>query len=151
MARMSEWQTEAQQAVRKESWGLCGPNQIVKVVPAGRGAAAALDGYFTLAKFLFNKTPEQIEAALGLEVGSLKNGARVYRFTRLPQSSEYEYELTAEYPDGLAYNPAWSDERYPPGSREIHQWRIRKGCAIPVDPRNILDLMPGQPFPPGWV
>jgi hypothetical protein len=123
----------------------------VKVVPADRPAASALEGYITLAKFLLNKTPLQIETALGLERDCLAGGARVYRFTRLPLVSEYEYELTAEFPNGLAYDPGYSDASYPPGSRTIHQWRIRPGVKIPVDSTNYLDLKPGQIFPYSWL
>jgi hypothetical protein len=104
MAPMRDWRREAREAVRREMWSLRGPNQIVKVLPAGGTAASTLGGYITLGKFLLNKTPGQIETALGLPAGYLARGARIYRFIRLPQVSEYEYELTAEFPDGLAYS-----------------------------------------------
>ena len=151
MARMNEWQREAQEAVRREMWSLTGPNQIVKVLPGGGTVVSTLGGYITLGKFLLNRTPAEIETALGLPPGYLAKGARIYRFTRLPQSSEYEYELTAEFPGGLAYNPAHSDPSYPPGNRKIHQWRIKPGVQIPVDSTNFLDLNPGQVFPYDWL
>jgi hypothetical protein len=132
-------------------WSLRGPNQIVKVLPAGGTAASTLGGYITLGKFLLNKTPAQIETALGRERDWLAMGARIYHFTRLPRVSEYEYELTAEFPDGLAYNPASSNPSYPPGSRSIHQWRIRAGVQIPVDSGTFLDLKPGHIFPYSWL
>src|SRR5690242_6138174 len=106
MAGMNDWQREAHEAVRREMWSLRGPNQIVKVVPSGGPPGSALSGYITLGRFLLNKTPKQIEVALGLPSDYLVHGARIYRFARLPQRSEYEYELTAEFPDGLAYNSA---------------------------------------------
>ena len=112
-------------------WSLRGPNQIVKVLPTGGRAASMLGGYITLGKYLLNKTPGQIETALGLPSGYLATGARIYHFTRLPQTSEYEYELTTEFPDGLAFHPAYSNPSYPPGSRTIHQWRIKPGVQIP--------------------
>jgi hypothetical protein len=151
MARMNDWQREGQDAVRREMWSLRGPNQIVKVLQAGGSAASALGGYITLGKFLLNKTPAQIETALGLPSGYLAKGARIYHFTRLPQTSEYEYELTAAFPDGLAYNPAHSNPSYPAGSRTIHQWRIKPGIQIPVDSAKFLDLKPGQIFPYAWL
>ena len=123
----------------------------MKVLQAGGTATPTLGGYITLGKFLLNRTPAQIETALGLPPGHLAWGARIYHFTRLPQASEYEYELTAEFPDGLAYNPAYSDPRYPPGDRTIHQWRIKPGVHIPVDSKNFLDLKPGQIFPYAWL
>jgi hypothetical protein len=151
MARVNDWQEEAQEAVRREGWTLRGPNQIVKVLPAGGTTASMLGGYITLGRFLLNKTPAQIQTALGLPPFYLDKGARVYRFTRLPQTSEYEYELTAEFPGGLAFNPALSDPAYPSGSRTIHQWRIKPGVQIPVDSKDVLDLKPGQIFPYSWL
>ena len=100
MTRLSDWQREAHEAKRREIWSLRGPNQIVKVLPAGGISASTLGGYFTIGRFLLNKTPAQIAAALGLPHGYLAGGARIYRFTRLPALSEYEYELIAEFPGG---------------------------------------------------
>jgi hypothetical protein len=148
---MNDWQREAREAVRREMWSLSGPNQIVKVLASGGTVASTLEGYITIGRFLLNKTPAQIELALGLPPRYLAMGARIYRFIRLPQSSEYEYELTAEFPGGLAYNPASSNPSYPPGSRTIHQWRIRPGIRIPVDSTDFLDLKPGQVFPYAWL
>jgi hypothetical protein len=151
MVRSNDWQREARDAVRREMWSLRGPNQIVKVLSAGGTGASMLGGYITLGKFLLNKTPMQIETALGLPPAYLAKGARIYHFSRLPQVSEYEYELTAEFPDGLAYNPAYSNPSFPPGSRTIHQWRIKTGVEIPVDSINFLDLKPGHLLPYSWL
>jgi hypothetical protein len=148
---MNDGQREAHDAVRREMWSVRGPNQIVKILPAGGTAASTLEGYITLGRFLLNKTPGQIETALGLPPGYLAMGARIYHFTRLPQASEYEYELTAEFPGGLAYNSAYSNPSYPPGGRTVHQWRIKPGVQIPVDSTNVLDLKPGQVFPYAWL
>ena len=150
MPRMNEWQRDMHEGVRREAWSLTGPNRVVKVVPNTGGAASHLGGYITVGKFLLGKTPQQIENALGLPRGFLSAGARIYKFARLPQVSEYEYELTAQYPDGLAFNPAFSNPAYPPGSRTIHQWRIKPGIHIPVLPA-FLDLKPGQQFPYEWL
>src|SRR5437899_6970746 len=144
MARTPDWQQEARDFLRKEDWSLRGMGQVVKVVPAGGPIASYLGGYITLGKFLLLKTPIDIEKDLGLLPGALKNGARVYRFARLPQVSEYEYDLTAANPGGLAYNPAWS--QYPAGSPKIQQWKIREGIKIRVDTHNVLDLKPGRQF-----
>jgi len=151
MPRMSDWQREVHEAVRKENWSLRGPNQVVKVVPGGAKNPSRVGGYITLGRFLLGKTPQQIEKDLGLPDGKLKDGARIYRFARLPQASEYEYELTAAFPAGLAYNPAFHDPTYRPGHRAILQWKIKDGHDIPVDFRNALDLKPGQPFPYDWL
>jgi hypothetical protein len=151
MARMNDWQREAHEAVRREVWSLRGPNQVVKVLSAGGPVASMLGGYITIGRFLFGKTPAQIAIDLGLPPGYLGTGARIYRFTRLPRSTEYEYELTADFPGGLAYVPAHSNPSYPPGKRTIHQWRIRPGVQIPVDSKTMLELKPGQAFPYSWL
>lgn len=150
MARMEDWQREAHDALRRELWTLKGYNAVVKVVPAGSSTPRA-GGYITLGKFLIGKTPEQIVTALGLNAREFTNGARIYKFTRLPQASEYEYDLTAEFPGGLAYVPGLSDPSYPPGSRKVPQWKIRKDVQIPVDPIHFLELKPRHAFPSSWL
>ena len=151
MSGMKTWERDIHDALRKENWSLSGYNRIVKVLPRGGSAATQLGGYITVGSSLLLKTPQQIEDALGLKKGYLAYGARIYRFTRLPVASEYEYELTALYPGGLAFNPAHSNPYYPEGSRVVHQWKIKDGVQIPVDPKNFLDLSPGQPFPGDWL
>ena len=149
MARTPDWQKEVRDSLRKEAWSLRGMSQVIKVLPAEGPIASHLGGYITLGKFLVLKTPEKIEKDLGLLPGTLKNGARIYRFVRLPQNSEYEYDLTAAHPGGLAYNPAWS--KYPSGSAKIPQWKIKDGIQIRVDSRNVLELKPGEQFPSAWL
>jgi hypothetical protein len=77
MARMKDWQQEAHNAVRREMWSLRGPNQIVKVLPASGTTASTLGGYITLGKYLLNKTPGQIETALGLPAGYFEAGTGI--------------------------------------------------------------------------
>jgi|SRR5437660_10717074 len=151
MPRMHDWERDIHEGVRVENWSLQGPNRIVKVVPAAGLPAPTLGGYITLGRFLIGKTPEQIEKVLGLPLGYLKTGARVYSFKRLPMGYEYEYEMTAKFPDGLAFNPAHSDPRYQPGHPAVHQWRIKPGIQIPVDQSACLELNPGQRFPYSWL
>jgi hypothetical protein len=107
-------------------------DRVVKVVPLVDSPRKSLGGYMTVGSTLLGKTPRQIEQALGLKRDYFANGARIYRFTRAPMAHEYEYEFTALCPDGLP--------DYPPGSPVIHQWRIKYGVQIPVDPLNYLDL-----------
>jgi len=61
------------------------------------------------------------------------------------------YELTARYPDGLAFNPAYGAARYRPGHQAVHPWRILPGMHIPVDPSRFLALRPRQQFPYDWL
>jgi hypothetical protein len=151
MARREDGKQEIRSALRRENWSLSGPNRIVKIVPLQMPARSEVDGYITTGNFLIGKIPSQIERVLGLPLNYLCLGARVYRFRRLPMAHEYEYELTAKFPDGLAFNPAHSSPSYPPGSDKIHQWKIKKGCPIPVDESNALDLHPGHRFPYSWL
>jgi hypothetical protein len=137
------WKQEMRDAMRLEAWSLAGPNRIVKVVPASRPMAFALKGFVCLERSLVGKTPVAIEAALGLPAGHLFGGCRVYRFRRLPMSFEVEYELTAEHPNGLAFNPAMHDSAYPRGDGAIHQWRLL--ADVPVE--LLIDLPPTSRFP----
>jgi hypothetical protein len=148
---MNDWQREMHDGVRREKWSLRGPDLVVKVIGDPNATATALGGYITVGSSLVGKTPAEIEVALGLPDQHLAKGCAVFRFKRLPMAPEYDYELTAEYPGGLAYNPAHFDERYKPGSGAIHQWCIKPGVIIPVDPVRVLRLKPGQPFPYDWL
>lgn len=146
-----DWRREIDNARRHEGWSLVGPNRVVKVVPlspagAGQSAPAALGGYFTVAKALLQKTPQEIERALGLPNGHLGGGAAIYDFMRLPMAHEYEHELTADFPDGLAFNPSHADPAYPPGSAKIHQWRLKAGVQVPVNVGTAVRLQPNQRF-----
>ena len=158
MPRVDEWEREIQDTMRGEGWALTGPRRIVKVVALGQPVASKLTGYVTLEKSLLGRTPHQIERVLGLPSGALRGGCRIYRFTRLPMMDEFEYELTADHPDGLAFNPADLDEArarrrldpgsprkpvYLPGSPAVHQWRLK--ADVPVE--HLRDLQPGETYP----
>ena len=143
MARQHDWHHEMQDAIRHEAWSLIGPRRIVKVVPASRPATDALKGFVCLEKSLLGKAPPAIEIALGLPPGFLRGGCRVFRFKRLPMTTEVEYELSAKYPNGLAFNPAMHDPAFAPGSPSIHQWRLL--VDVPVE--HLLDLAPFEKYP----
>lgn len=143
MGRQNDWQREMDEAIRREMWSLAGPNRIVKVVPLGRPPALRLKGFVCLEKHLVGKTPAAIEALLGAHTGSLVDGCSVYRFTRLPMSTEVEYELTTYFPDGWAYNPAMHDPNYPPGSKSVHQWRL----LVDVPVVHLLNLKKFEKYP----
>lgn len=151
MPRREGWEIDIDDAIKKEEWRPTGLNRPIKVVPAERPLESDVGGYFTLGKYLLRKTPEEIERDLGLPRDFLKYGARLYKFTRLPQVSEYEYELTADYPDGLAdQGPFPRKIYYPPGSRKIKQWRILKGKFIPVE-SEYFTVRPQAHLPERWL
>lgn len=150
MARMEEWQREALDALRREAWALKGYNAVVKVVPAGESRPFAA-GYITLGKYLINKTPSQIVRDLGLDADKFIRGVRIYRFARLPQITEYDFELSAAFPDGLAYVPGLSNPRFPAGSGKVLQWKIREGTQISVDTMRFIELKSADVFPSSWL
>lgn len=145
------WQDDVDDAMKREEWRLTGLNRPIKVCPAELPLELEVGGYFTLGKYLLRKKPDEIERDLGLPRDFLKHGARIYKFTRLPQISEYEYELTADHPDGLAdQGPFPRKPYYPPGSAKIRQWRIVKGKIIPVDP-EYYTVRPNFQLPESWL
>ncbi|MFP5229916.1 MAG: hypothetical protein ACLGXA_20060 [Acidobacteriota bacterium] len=151
MTRREPWQIEVDEVMKHEEWKLTGLTRPIKVCPAERPLEFDVGGYFTLAKYLLRKIPKQIEKDLGLPDDYLHHGARIYKFTRLPQITEYEYELTANFPDGsIDRGPARGKPYYPPGNPKIHQWRILKGKSIPVDP-EYFTIRPGFTVPESWL
>lgn len=150
MTRREDWEIEVQDLMRREAWTLKGGSRPVKVLPGTDGDATALGGFFTLGIYLCAKTPDEIEKALGLPSRFLASGVRIYKFARLPQISEYDYELTAKYPDGMSYTGPGDAVDYPPGSEKIHQWRLKHKITIRVE-SNCLRLLPGQRFPCNWL
>ena len=132
-----------QDAMRREGWTLGGPQRIVKVIPRFVGFPSSLHGFITQEKFLVGKLPSEIEVLLGLPDKSLANGCRIFGFKRLPLAMEVDYELTAGFPNGLAFNPAMHDPRYPPGSHTVHQWRLL--ADLPTF--HIASLNPAERFP----
>jgi hypothetical protein len=126
---------EMREALRREPFAQGGLNQLVKVVSLfvynefeknrkGRNEAFPVTKFVTLEKFLLGQTPEEIETSLGLKRDMLRSGCVVIGLQRQPGPSEVEYELTAEYPDGVAFT-VLSHQDYLPGDKRIHQWRLR--------------------------
>ena len=151
MARINEWEKEIEDALRTEHWSLTGPKQIVKVLAGLNRSELEIGGYITVGSSILGLPPSRLAAALGLPASDFVHGATVYKLARLPNITEYEYELTANYPGGLAYNPALHDPKYQPGSAKIHQWRIKRGILIPVRPGSRLELSPGKSVTYDWL
>lgn len=158
MARTSGWQEEIEEARRQEVWSLTPPNRIVKAVPMGYSLMQRVTGYVTIERSLLGRTPRQMEVELGLPEGKFAQGCRVYALTRLPMTHEIEYELTARYPDGLAFVEASAQnemllreldpsrpvkEIYGPGRNAIHQWRLTTELPAAV----VATLAPNAPYP----
>ena len=118
---------EMRDAVRLESFSLGGQNRLVKVIaiPTGGRVPPTVAGFVTQERFLLGKTPAQIEEALGVRANSLVSGCMVLALQSVPGPSQIDYELTTNFPDGLAAS-VLSDPDYPPfKKRYVHQWRLR--------------------------
>ena len=121
---------EIRDALRQDAFALGGVNQLVKVLPVAAPIPTSLGGYVTLERFILGRTPAEIAAALGLPADDYAAGCNVFGFNRQPGPSEYTYELTTEYPEGLAYGPL-SHPKYPPGTRKgIHQFKLLTRIAV---------------------
>jgi hypothetical protein len=127
-------------------WRLTGRDAVVKVVSTEDSDLArrtkTVWGYVTQAKFLAGKNAFQIERDLGLRPESLRRGAFVLYFLRLPTLAEVEQRYTADFPDGTPWTPekqtefdlardayyknpyATQIEYYPPGSSRVMQWEL---------------------------
>lgn len=133
------WKDEIRTSLQKEDWALGGPKRPVKVIAFDRMLNPPLiRGYFTLAKFLLGRMPREIEQILGLKADTLKSGAFVYDFSRLPQISEYEYDLTARYPGGLALTPG--------KFRVSRRGRQSSPVVIAIAAGKVVRLKPDEKF-----
>ena len=160
MARATEWEKEIAEARRVEQWSLVWPRRIVKAVPLERPVVSRVRGYVTIEKYILGRTPRQLEDDLGLPPGLFAKGCRVYWLTRLPRAEEVSYELTAQYPGGLAFdewgalnevllrqqNPGHNAKPiYAPGRSTIHQWELLAELPVQV----AATLPPNIPYPTG--
>jgi hypothetical protein len=157
MSRMNVWAIEMREGLRRENWSLSGPARIVKVIAAGTeiGVNPKTNqwgglGYITLGKNLVGRTPKDIEGSLGLRIGSMTAGAWIYKISQFPLFGQYEYELTADYPDGLSFNPIHASPFYPPGARWAHQWRITDPNFRSFNPAYYA-LATDSKFPYDWL
>ena len=123
MAR-DEVEREIRDALRLEPFVQGGRKQLVKVLALHDGTPPSVSGYVVQQHFLIGLKPAEIARRLGLLIGSLQSGCRIFTLQRQPGPSEVVYELTTAFPNGLAQSPV-SDLRYPPSDKRfVHQWRL---------------------------
>ena len=146
MARKPQWRADIEEMIGHERWALTGRLSLVKVTPAEAPAATTQGNYFTTAGFIGDLTPPLIEERLGFKSNTFSRGMRIYTLARLPIASEYTYELTTKFPDGLAYIEGRSDPRYPPGKGVAHQWCLRPGVRIAVVPARTVLIAPSERY-----
>jgi hypothetical protein len=159
MPRRADWERDATEALRLEQWSVTPPNRLIKVVQNSGDIAKKVAGYVTLERWILGRTPRQLEADLGLPTGHFANGCRIYAVTRLPGLTEIEYELTVEFPRGLAFdenearnksilrhnNPALPAEAtaiYGPGRKSIHQWNLKVAMSADLS----ASLLPNESY-----
>lgn len=137
MAKNNE--TEFEKAVREG--GLVHPEKIlqhhidkfnqgggempVKVMPTGMDQQQ-VSGFFTQAKFILGRTPQQMEHDLGLKLGDLKNGATIYELSQTPNAEQFVPAGYTHMPGGRFYEEGGE---YPVGPGAI-QFRLNE--AVPA-------------------
>ncbi len=117
-------------------------------MPVNSGATSRGVGYVTVEKFLFGLTPRQMEMALGLKFEMLRQGARVYALTRLPERHEFEFKLHTGLPGGNVFDfsvledPKTRNDYWPPGTG-LPQWDVKADIPLSL----ICQLVPNQAYP----
>ena len=115
-------------------------DQPVKVIPFSNDPPASVGGYFTQQKFIWGKTPEEMQAILGI-FGKLREGACVLEFAMPLGPRDFETRAYSYLPDGKEYKPNPKEKMYLPG-KGAPQW-VLKGD---VRARCIARLKPHEPF-----
>lgn len=141
MAR-EEWKNDIEDGLKRERWTLFGPHRIVKVTPIFNQISPTARGYICMENVLTNKTPAEIGRLLGV-ARKFDDGVRIYALQRLPSPSEISYELTAQFPDGLVFDPVMHSPDYPPGSAHVHQWQLK----VDIPARLLVELKPDDRYP----
>ena len=124
-----------------KSWELEGPNQLVKVIPAGADASG-VTGYITQLKFIAGKTVGEMEQILGLKPGMLGEGAQILKPNRLPNAGEFNLRGYTNTPGGAPFVPG---SAWPPGLGSP-QWQLGQGVQLPGELMGTV--APGQAFIP---
>ena len=102
-------------------------------------------GYITEERFLFGKTPDQMERLLGLLPFQLRGGAKLYRLSHLPKKDEFECKGYTHLPGGQPFEfdlHQWQmGSLYPPGGG-APQYRLVKEVPCSL----IQELISGQAY-----
>lgn len=115
-------------------------DQPVKVIPFTQHPPKSVSGYFTQQKFIWGKTPEQMEAILGI-FGKLCQGACILQFEMPLNITDFENRAYSYLPDGREYTPDPKETVYLPG-KGAPQWLL----THEVQARCIARLPPGESF-----
>lgn len=104
-------------------------------------------GFFTCARAIRVKTPEQMEAILGLAPGSFASGVSVWKLNYLPTADQFELRGYTQLPggetfDGIVlrrsdlprpqyFSPTGGHLDFIPGLG-VEQWELRRGLLLPA-------------------
>jgi hypothetical protein len=138
--QLSNELTEAKLSEMSAGVSTRGLDQPVKVMPSDAKPSSTAQGYFTQQKFIWGKTPEQMEAILGI-FGKLRRGAHILEFQTPLRSGDYESRAYSYLPDGKVYKPDPNEKVYLPG-KGVPQWVLTRQ----VQAKCIAILKPGQIF-----
>jgi hypothetical protein len=115
-------------------------DQPLKVMPAIGEPLKMVRGYFTQQKYIWGKTPEEMETILGI-FGKLQSGAYVFQFKAPLRREDYDNRAYSYLPDGKEYKPDPNEKAYLPG-KGAPQWTLTRD----IEAKCIARLKPGQTF-----
>lgn len=128
-------------------------DQPLKVVPAIGDPPKVVRGYFTQQKFIWGKTPEEMEVILGI-FGKLRSGAYILQFKAPLKPADYENRAYTYLPGGKEYKPDPAETVFLPGSG-APQWTLTRevqgSCIARLNPSQAFEpstLIKSQPIKP---
>ena len=100
-------------------------NSLVKVSPKGRSPNYAPKiGYCTTFKYVVGRTPAEMEAVVGLRIGSkLAGGASIFLVRPLPGPGQFRLSGYTQTPEGISTALKTPHPDYPPGLG-APQWEL---------------------------
>ena len=113
------------------------------------GQVFSVSGYFTLLKYLVNRTPQQMEGMLGLGPNMLSNGVDLLVIVDQLAGDQFAPRYTTAWsagasPRDLANYGARYHPDYPPASEPVYQWVIYRNK--PARARKIATLAYNEQF-----
>jgi hypothetical protein len=126
-------------------WRQGGMDSLVKVAPRGRSPNDVLNiGYCTTFKYVVGRTPAEMEAVVGLRIGSkLAGGASIFLVRPLPAPTQFRLSGYTQTPEGISTAIKTAHPDYPPGLG-APQWELvgHSQQALSL----LAEVTPGQKF-----
>jgi hypothetical protein len=144
--------------ISQRVFGRGGENQPAKIWARRQTGKAAeetignlfeVTGYFTLLKYLFNRTPRDIEGILGLAPQKLSSGADILVIIDELSGDQFAPRYTSAWsagasPRDLHHHGAKYHPDYPPANTPVYQWVIYRNK--PARARKIATLAYNEQF-----